>query len=63
MMKKEEVKSLINLNNATAKYTNERARGYSESESQTYGGNIGAKVKGIGGNIGGNYSKSKSRTW
>lgn len=51
---------------ATAKYQNERARGFSESESKSYGanGNIKGNLKGgISAGGGANYSKSKSKTW
>lgn len=54
------------------KYTNERSRGYSESESQEFGGNIGVsrpnsdsktKKRGYSVNFGGKYATSHSRTY
>lgn len=47
--------------NSEAKFNDERARGYSESESNTYGGSLGISKN--GGNLSGSYGSSKSRTY
>lgn len=52
-------------NNARAvadiKYTNERSRGYSTTDSSTYSGGANLGKNGIGGS--GSYSRTRSRSW
>ena len=61
------VNSATSLNKATEKYTNERSRGYNDSDSNDYGLNYGGsfKIGPLSGsvNLGGKYGKSKSRTY
>lgn len=54
------MKSQVEVNKQTAKYTRERARGYSESTTDSYGGSLNV---GKFGGASGNYGRTRSRTW
>lgn len=51
------------MNVANTKYTNERARGYSESDSHSYSGNGNFGVGPFSGGLGGTVSQSTARTY